>query len=165
MSGYQHVLYFNHRVGKVRTNINMRNPRMLSMDGGNNVKQRTGALPTIQPQATAGAGRTNTGDDIDIQILQQKKQQAEIKRYRTTRCSPVSLLTQFLRFKISNYAMYSPSAAMVTTLLIYIFSYILDVSSFLIFIHCKQLLSLICVGHSRSVTCARITHSLTRRCS
>lgn len=58
----------------------MRNPRMISMETAN--RQRNGAVPTLQSQATTLSNNRNNagGDDIDIQILQQKKQQAEIKR-------------------------------------------------------------------------------------
>lgn len=70
------------RMGKARTNLNIRNPRTLNNDAaGANKPQRNGgvASPSGQP-GSQGSGRANPGDDIDIQILQQKKQQAEIKR-------------------------------------------------------------------------------------
>lgn len=68
-----------YRVGNARAN--MRNPRMLSTDQGGNRVRQNGNVPTTQTQTSNTAPRTTNNDDIDIQILQQKKQQAEIKRY------------------------------------------------------------------------------------
>jgi len=47
--------------------------------------QRNGNLQSMNSQSVSNNNtfvnqRSNTGDDVDIQILQQKKQQAEIKR-------------------------------------------------------------------------------------
>lgn len=67
------------RVGNARPN--MRNPRMLSTESGGNRLRRNGNIPAVQNQTSNMPARSNNNDDIDIQILQQKKQQAEIKRY------------------------------------------------------------------------------------
>lgn len=82
--------------GKVRTNVHTRNPRMISMDGLN--KQRNGAIAT-QPSQTSAAVRANSGDDIDIQILQQKKQQAEIKRLDTRVYGVIQCRTDVVTFQ------------------------------------------------------------------
>ena len=68
-----------YRVGNARPN--MRNPRMLSTESGGNRLRRNGNIPAVQNQTSNMPARSNNNDDIDIQILQQKKQQAEIKRY------------------------------------------------------------------------------------
>ena len=61
----------------------MRNPRTLLESSGNKPQRNGGISNTLTTQSsttTPLSARSNTGDDIDIQILQQKKQQAEIKR-------------------------------------------------------------------------------------
>mgnify|MGYP001803396242 FL=1 len=54
---------------------------MLSTESGGNRLRRNGNIPAVQNQTSNMPARSNNNDDIDIQILQQKKQQAEIKRY------------------------------------------------------------------------------------
>lgn len=54
---------------------------MLSTESGGNRIRRNGNIPNVQTQTSNNTpARSNNNDDIDIQILQQKKQQAEIKR-------------------------------------------------------------------------------------
>lgn len=51
------------------------------LDPGNKLQRNGAAGSASTPNSAATiSGKGNTGDDIDIQILQQKKQQAEIKR-------------------------------------------------------------------------------------
>lgn len=62
--------------------MHARSPRALLEPG--NKSQRNGGISATLPSQNSTAAplsaKGNTGDDIDIQILQQKKQQAEIKR-------------------------------------------------------------------------------------
>ncbi|XP_067933869.1 sodium leak channel NALCN-like [Watersipora subatra] len=70
-------------VGKARSNTHLRNPRTLLESSGSKPQRNggvSGTLPSQNSTTAPLAARSNTGDDIDIQILQQKKQQAEIKR-------------------------------------------------------------------------------------